>query len=149
MTVRSRLHLLQDTVDKTISAIKWAPIPLPAAPLLSPQLEPSFEVETTGSNVDERWSGNRPFQRRGLGAIEGSVGIRAGTESTGGGRCLRGRTGVFRSPTNCGQSFFNRRPPSGPPIGLKKSLPPTPASFLKPLKRDAAAARRKNRSARF
>src|SRR5262245_45820748 len=50
----------------------------------------------------ERWSGNRPFQRRGRGAIEGGVGSRAATEGPGGGRCVRGRTGVFRSPANCG-----------------------------------------------
>src|SRR5215471_13586941 len=50
----------------------------------------------------EKWSGNRPFQRRGLGSIEGGVGIRAGTEGPGGGRCVRGRTGVFRSPPDCG-----------------------------------------------
>jgi len=30
------------------------PIPLPAAPLLSPQPEPSCEFETTESNADER-----------------------------------------------------------------------------------------------
>jgi hypothetical protein len=30
------------------------PIPLPAAPLLSPQPEPRCEFETTGSNADER-----------------------------------------------------------------------------------------------
>jgi hypothetical protein len=30
------------------------PIPLPAAPLLSPQPEPSCEFETTESNLDER-----------------------------------------------------------------------------------------------
>src|SRR5262249_30575170 len=50
----------------------------------------------------EKWSGNRPFQRRGLGSTESGVGIRAGTEGPGGGRCVRGRTGVFRSPANCG-----------------------------------------------
>jgi hypothetical protein len=54
MIVRSRLQLLQDSVDKTISAFKRPQIPLPAAPLLSPQPEPSCELETTGSNVNER-----------------------------------------------------------------------------------------------
>jgi hypothetical protein len=54
MIVRSRLRLLQGSVDKTITAIKGTPIPLPAAPLLSPQPEPSCEFETTGSNADER-----------------------------------------------------------------------------------------------
>ena len=53
MIVRSRLQLLQDSVDKTISTLKRTPTPLPAA-LLSPQPEPSCELETTGSNADER-----------------------------------------------------------------------------------------------
>ena len=52
---RDRLQLLQDSIDKTISAIKETPIALPPAPLLSPQPEPSCEFETAGSsNIDER-----------------------------------------------------------------------------------------------
>jgi len=54
MIVRSRLQLLQDSVDKTISTLKRTPTPLPAAPLLSPQPEPSCELETTGSSGDDR-----------------------------------------------------------------------------------------------
>ena len=54
MIVRSRLQLLQDSVDKIISAFKRSPITLPAAPLLSPQPEPSYELGTTGSNANER-----------------------------------------------------------------------------------------------
>jgi hypothetical protein len=59
MIVRSRLQLLQDSVDKTISALKRTPTPLPAAPLpaaplLSPQPEPSCDLETPGSSGDER-----------------------------------------------------------------------------------------------
>jgi hypothetical protein len=54
MIVRSRLQFLQESVDKTISAIKRTSRPLPAASLLSPQPEPSCELETTGSNADER-----------------------------------------------------------------------------------------------
>jgi hypothetical protein len=54
MIVRSRLQLLQDSVDKTISAFKRSTIPLPAAPLLSPQPEPTCDLETTGSNANER-----------------------------------------------------------------------------------------------
>ena len=52
MIVRSRLQLLQGSVDKTISANKGAPIPLPEASLLSPQPEPI--CETTDTNADER-----------------------------------------------------------------------------------------------
>ena len=52
---RDRLQLLQDSIDKTINAIKGTPIALPQAPLLSPQPEPSCEFETAGSsNIDER-----------------------------------------------------------------------------------------------
>jgi hypothetical protein len=54
MIVRSRLELLQDSVDKTISALKRTTTPLPTASLLSPQPEPSCELETSGSNTDER-----------------------------------------------------------------------------------------------
>jgi len=54
MIVRSRLQLLQDSADKIISALKRTPTPLPAAPLLSPQPEPSCELETTGSSGDDR-----------------------------------------------------------------------------------------------
>jgi hypothetical protein len=52
MIVRSRLQLLQGSVDKTISANRGAPIPLPEASLLSPQPEPI--CETTDANADER-----------------------------------------------------------------------------------------------
>jgi len=52
MIVRSRLQLLQGSVDKTISANKGAPILLPEASLLSPQPEPI--CETTDTNADER-----------------------------------------------------------------------------------------------
>jgi hypothetical protein len=52
MIARNRLQLLQGSVDKTISATKRMPIPLPAAPLLSPQPEPS--CETTDTNADVR-----------------------------------------------------------------------------------------------
>jgi hypothetical protein len=54
MIVRSRLQLLQDSVDGINSAIKGTPIPLPEAPLRSPQPEPSCEFETdASSNADE------------------------------------------------------------------------------------------------
>jgi len=39
---------------KSVEARSEAPIPLPAAPLLSPQPEANCEVETTGSNANER-----------------------------------------------------------------------------------------------
>jgi hypothetical protein len=52
MIVRDRLQLLQDAVDKTISANNGTPIPLPAASLLSPQPQPV--CETSDTNVDER-----------------------------------------------------------------------------------------------
>jgi hypothetical protein len=52
MIVRGRLQLLQDAVDKTISANNGTPIPLPAASLLSPQPEPV--CEPTDTNTDER-----------------------------------------------------------------------------------------------
>jgi hypothetical protein len=51
MIVRDRLQLLQDAVDKTISANNGTPIPLPAASLLSPQPQPV--CETTDTNADE------------------------------------------------------------------------------------------------
>jgi hypothetical protein len=63
MIVRSRLQLLQISVDETINAVKGrepngsnfrTSIPLPAALLLSPQPEPSCEFETKGTNADER-----------------------------------------------------------------------------------------------
>jgi hypothetical protein len=40
--------------DKFTESKYRVPIPLPEAPLLSPQPEPSCEVETTGTNADER-----------------------------------------------------------------------------------------------
>jgi hypothetical protein len=52
MIVRSRLQLLQGSIDKTISASKGSPIPLPAASLLSPQPEPV--CETTDTYASER-----------------------------------------------------------------------------------------------
>jgi len=39
---------------KSVESRSEAPIPLPAATLLSPQPEPNCEVETTGSNANER-----------------------------------------------------------------------------------------------
>ena len=52
LIVRGRLQLLQTAVDKTIRANNGAPIPLPAALLLSPQAEPICEI--TDTNADER-----------------------------------------------------------------------------------------------
>ena len=55
MIVRSQLQLLQDSVDRMKSVIKGAPIPLPEAPLRSPQPKPSCEFETAASsNADAR-----------------------------------------------------------------------------------------------
>jgi hypothetical protein len=42
---RSRLQLLQSSVDRTISALKGTPFPVPAASLLSAQPEPSCEFQ--------------------------------------------------------------------------------------------------------
>jgi hypothetical protein len=51
-TVNSKKDI--ESKDSTKKPRSEAPIPLPAAPLLSPQPEPNCEVETTGSNTNER-----------------------------------------------------------------------------------------------
>jgi hypothetical protein len=63
MIVRSRLQLLQGSADNTISAIKRTPIPLPAAPLLSPQPEPSCEITDTNADVRQKLDYERQCYR--------------------------------------------------------------------------------------
>ena len=63
MIVRGRLQLLQDAVDKTISANNGTPIPLPAASLLSPQPEPICELTDTNANERQKLDYERQCYR--------------------------------------------------------------------------------------